>query len=397
MSAYYYTDTLSFQDLLDNKETLKDRKVEIEKIDELNKGEKMENLKIKNDELNVQNFDELYEEVSSDFFDNKSDSEKSKDELFRLRERKISEELKTDMWNSDQWNSFLGKDKSSTEQYDSETNEENNVKPINSFRLKEIIGNGRSHYYFTTDENCILKNTKTVGHIINGLTDWLHRVEFMRRVDDLKLYICKEFDSIKHQKEDVHPYDFIELNWKHFVESDKNTSTYVVNKLKTLFNDIEGFHTNYYYEELRNRLTKIWIDSFTDEDLDNLKKENISDEVIRKTIKIRHHLNKVDVEPKDILSTNKKYLCEETEEDGRVYSYEFDRYVLESIQKLFPSEDITHWVEIITKRLVCPKYLLKKIEFKGSKNNPKDYVRPHLRPYYLVLKSILSYKSQFMS
>jgi hypothetical protein len=43
MSAYYYTDTLSFQDLLDNKETLKDRKVEIEKIDELNNGEKMKN------------------------------------------------------------------------------------------------------------------------------------------------------------------------------------------------------------------------------------------------------------------------------------------------------------------------------------------------------------------
>lgn len=34
MSTYYYTDTLTFQDLLDNKETLKDRKVEIEKIDE---------------------------------------------------------------------------------------------------------------------------------------------------------------------------------------------------------------------------------------------------------------------------------------------------------------------------------------------------------------------------
>ena len=31
MSTYYYTKTLTFQDLLDNKETLKDRKVEIEK------------------------------------------------------------------------------------------------------------------------------------------------------------------------------------------------------------------------------------------------------------------------------------------------------------------------------------------------------------------------------
>ena len=34
MSTYYYTDTLTFQHLLDNKETLKDRKVEIEKIDD---------------------------------------------------------------------------------------------------------------------------------------------------------------------------------------------------------------------------------------------------------------------------------------------------------------------------------------------------------------------------
>ena len=34
MSTYYYTDTLTFQDLLDNKETLKDRKVEIEKRDD---------------------------------------------------------------------------------------------------------------------------------------------------------------------------------------------------------------------------------------------------------------------------------------------------------------------------------------------------------------------------
>ena len=33
MSTYYYTDTLTFQDLLDNKETLKDRKVEIETRD----------------------------------------------------------------------------------------------------------------------------------------------------------------------------------------------------------------------------------------------------------------------------------------------------------------------------------------------------------------------------
>jgi hypothetical protein len=281
-----------------------------------------------------------------------------------------------------------------------EVNEENNVKPINSDRLKEIIRNSKNLYYFKTEDpqlikdNFYLNNSETVGGIFDGLTHWLHNVEFMRRVDDLKIYICKEFDSIKYQKEDVNPYKFIELNWKHFVESDKNTSTYVVNDMKTHFKHRDGFHIENFYESaLTKRLTKIWFDTFKDEDLDNLKKENISDEVIRKTIKIKNHLSKVDIELKDILSTNNEYLCEETEEDGRTFSYEFDRYVLESIQKLFPLEDITHWVEIITKRLVCPKYLLEKIVFHSYKND----VRPHLRPYHLVLKSILSYKSQFMS